>query len=149
MTRERRPNLTDHVMVFMLYCSLQCAHKYLVSKGQSPSDAGQFKRQLYDIWFRLYHRDRSGGWVFQKKLKGLWSFCDVATSALRAYHADQYVCWNSEGQLLTTSIHLWCCLSSTCHRIESWRITGWPRNESDRIPGSLVPCSWFSKSGDR
>ncbi|XP_029930457.1 poly(U)-specific endoribonuclease-C-like isoform X1 [Myripristis murdjan] len=37
------------------------AHKYLVSKGQSPSDQTQFKRQLYDIWFRLYHRDRSGG----------------------------------------------------------------------------------------
>ncbi|KAM7379684.1 hypothetical protein PAMP_005218 [Pampus punctatissimus] len=40
---------------------MKCAHKYLVRKGQSPSDLGQFKRQLYDIWFRLYHRDRSGG----------------------------------------------------------------------------------------
>lgn len=40
---------------------MKCAHKYLVRKGQSPSDPGQFKRQLYDIWFRLYHRDRSGG----------------------------------------------------------------------------------------
>nr|XP_020446964.1 poly(U)-specific endoribonuclease-C-like [Monopterus albus] len=40
---------------------MKCAHKYLVKKGQSPSDLGQFKRQLYDIWFRLYHRERGGG----------------------------------------------------------------------------------------
>uniref|UniRef100_A0A665XB00 Uridylate-specific endoribonuclease n=1 Tax=Echeneis naucrates TaxID=173247 RepID=A0A665XB00_ECHNA len=40
---------------------MKCAHKYLVRKGQSPSDTKQFKKQLYDIWFRLYHRDRSGG----------------------------------------------------------------------------------------
>ncbi|XP_078120516.1 uridylate-specific endoribonuclease C-like isoform X2 [Sander vitreus] len=40
---------------------IYCAHKYLVRKGQSQSDPGQFKKQLYDIWFRLYHRDRSGG----------------------------------------------------------------------------------------
>ncbi|XP_005729086.1 poly(U)-specific endoribonuclease-C-like [Pundamilia nyererei] len=40
---------------------MKCAHQYLVKKGKSPSDLGQFKRQLYDIWFRLYHRDRSGG----------------------------------------------------------------------------------------
>ncbi|KAL0966958.1 hypothetical protein UPYG_G00302760 [Umbra pygmaea] len=33
----------------------------VVSKGQSPSDKQQFKKQLYDIWFKLYHRDRSGG----------------------------------------------------------------------------------------
>ncbi|KAM6918183.1 uridylate-specific endoribonuclease C-like [Xenentodon cancila] len=39
---------------------MKCTHSYLVRKGQSPSDRAQFKRQLYDIWFRLYHRDRSG-----------------------------------------------------------------------------------------
>ncbi|XP_076004449.1 uridylate-specific endoribonuclease C [Genypterus blacodes] len=37
------------------------AHMYLVRKGQSPSDQLQFKKQLFGIWFRLYHRDRSGG----------------------------------------------------------------------------------------
>ncbi|XP_042353313.1 poly(U)-specific endoribonuclease-C-like isoform X2 [Plectropomus leopardus] len=37
------------------------AHQFLVKEGKSSSDPGQFKRQLYDIWFRLYHRDRSGG----------------------------------------------------------------------------------------
>ncbi|KAJ8011054.1 hypothetical protein DPEC_G00054200 [Dallia pectoralis] len=40
---------------------MKCAHRYLVSKGQSPSDQQTFKKQLYDIWFKLYRRDRSGG----------------------------------------------------------------------------------------
>ncbi|KAM9844520.1 uridylate-specific endoribonuclease C [Aulostomus maculatus] len=40
---------------------MKCAHEYLVRKRQSPSDPAQFKKQLYDIWFRLYHRERSGG----------------------------------------------------------------------------------------
>ncbi|XP_028283467.1 poly(U)-specific endoribonuclease-C-like [Parambassis ranga] len=40
---------------------MKCAHKYLVRKGQAAADPAQFKRQLYDIWFRLYRRDRSGG----------------------------------------------------------------------------------------
>eukprot|EP00066_Takifugu_rubripes_P025201 XP_011614467.1 PREDICTED: poly(U)-specific endoribonuclease-C-like [Takifugu rubripes] len=40
---------------------MKVAHKYLVRKGQASSDPLQFKKQLYDIWFRLYHRDRSGG----------------------------------------------------------------------------------------
>lgn len=37
------------------------AQRYLVSKGKSNSDRVQFKTQLYNIWFRLYHRDRNGG----------------------------------------------------------------------------------------
>ncbi|XP_030646485.1 uridylate-specific endoribonuclease C [Chanos chanos] len=37
------------------------AHQYLVGKGQSRSDLRQFKSQLYQMWFRLYHRDHSGG----------------------------------------------------------------------------------------
>ncbi|XP_066525065.1 poly(U)-specific endoribonuclease-C-like [Hoplias malabaricus] len=37
------------------------AHKYLVSKGQAKSDIAQFKKQLFDIWFKLYHRGKSGG----------------------------------------------------------------------------------------
>ncbi|XP_029971338.1 poly(U)-specific endoribonuclease-C [Salarias fasciatus] len=40
---------------------MKCAHSYLVKKGASPSDTAQFKKQLYDIWFRLYHRERGGG----------------------------------------------------------------------------------------
>lgn len=40
---------------------MKCAHNYLVKKGQSPADPRQFKKQLYEIWFRLYHRDRNGG----------------------------------------------------------------------------------------
>ncbi|MBN3303677.1 ENDUC protein, partial [Amia calva] len=37
------------------------AQQYLVSKKQASADPKEFKKQLYDIWFRLYHRDRSGG----------------------------------------------------------------------------------------
>uniref|UniRef100_A0A1A7XXD6 Uridylate-specific endoribonuclease n=1 Tax=Iconisemion striatum TaxID=60296 RepID=A0A1A7XXD6_9TELE len=40
---------------------MKFTHKYLVKKGQSPSDPTQFKKQLFDIWFHLYHRDKSGG----------------------------------------------------------------------------------------
>ena len=34
------------------------AHKYLVSKGKMPSNVGEFKRRLYDIWFKLYRRTK-------------------------------------------------------------------------------------------
>lgn len=37
---------------------MKTAHKYLVSKGKSPGDLGAFKRQLYDLWFKLYRRSR-------------------------------------------------------------------------------------------
>lgn len=37
------------------------AHKYLVSKGKSSSNLGQFKSQLQLIWFHLYHRQRNTG----------------------------------------------------------------------------------------
>lgn len=37
------------------------AHQYLVSKGQASADVAQFKKQLFDIWFKLYRRDKSGG----------------------------------------------------------------------------------------
>ncbi|KAM9789692.1 uridylate-specific endoribonuclease C-like [Neosynchiropus ocellatus] len=37
------------------------AHQYLIRKRMSPSDPHQFRNQLYNIWFRLYHRERGGG----------------------------------------------------------------------------------------
>lgn len=39
----------------------QRAHRYLIGKGKSRTDLRHFKSQLYYMWFRLYHRDRSGG----------------------------------------------------------------------------------------
>ncbi|CAL8346684.1 unnamed protein product [Merluccius merluccius] len=36
------------------------AHQYLVREGRSSSDPMRFRGQIHDIWFRLYHRDRSG-----------------------------------------------------------------------------------------
>ncbi|KAJ8245524.1 hypothetical protein GJAV_G00271660 [Gymnothorax javanicus] len=37
------------------------AHRYLVAKGQAAADVQHFKKQLYNIWFHLYHRERHGG----------------------------------------------------------------------------------------
>ena len=37
---------------------MEVAHQYLVSKRKSQSDIGQFKRQLYDLWFKPYRRTR-------------------------------------------------------------------------------------------
>ncbi|KAG5273454.1 hypothetical protein AALO_G00151470 [Alosa alosa] len=37
------------------------AHTYLVGKGQARASLKQFKTDLYEIWFRVYHRDRNGG----------------------------------------------------------------------------------------
>lgn len=40
---------------------MKCAHRYLVRKGLAQSDPAQFKSQLYDIWFKLYRRNKNGG----------------------------------------------------------------------------------------
>ena len=32
------------------------AHQYLVSQGKSDKDEITFKKQLYDLWFKLYKR---------------------------------------------------------------------------------------------
>lgn len=40
---------------------MKCAHRYLVRKGLAQSDPSKFKSQLYDIWFKLYRRDKNGG----------------------------------------------------------------------------------------
>lgn len=37
---------------------MKLAHRHLVSKAKSSNDVGAFKRQLYDIWFKLYRRTR-------------------------------------------------------------------------------------------
>lgn len=34
------------------------AHQFLVAKGNAPEGEDDFKRLLYDIWFRLYRRSR-------------------------------------------------------------------------------------------
>lgn len=35
---------------------MQELHRVLASRNFAPEDVGQFKHQLYDIWFRLYRR---------------------------------------------------------------------------------------------
>nr|XP_055046858.1 poly(U)-specific endoribonuclease-C-like [Misgurnus anguillicaudatus] len=40
---------------------MKCAHRYLVRKSLAQSDPKQFKKQLYDIWFKFYNRGKTGG----------------------------------------------------------------------------------------
>ena len=40
---------------------MNCAHRYLASKGKSSRNMSDFKRQLYDLWFKLYRRTRGSG----------------------------------------------------------------------------------------
>ena len=50
-----------HAQLGCLCCPSQVmkkAHAYLVSLGKSPRDVMGFKRQLYDLWFKLYRRTR-------------------------------------------------------------------------------------------
>jgi hypothetical protein len=37
---------------------MKFAHKYLVAKQLSPADEAAFKKQLYDVWFKVYNRTR-------------------------------------------------------------------------------------------
>ena len=37
------------------------AQRFLVEQRKAPADVRQFKRMLYDLWFRLYHRLREDG----------------------------------------------------------------------------------------
>lgn len=37
---------------------MKYAHEYLVSKRKSDRDIRKFKRQLYDLWFKLYRRTK-------------------------------------------------------------------------------------------
>ena len=38
---------------------MQHTHQYLVDQGKAKEDPEEFRKQLYDIWFRLYRRCRS------------------------------------------------------------------------------------------
>ncbi|KAG7272217.1 hypothetical protein CRUP_035744 [Coryphaenoides rupestris] len=60
VTSEER--MENHLFLDAILATdvMKHAHAYLVREGRSPSDPMSFKRQLYDMWFRLYHRDRSG-----------------------------------------------------------------------------------------
>jgi len=35
---------------------MKFCHKYLVAKQLAPADDAEFKKLLYDIWFKLYNR---------------------------------------------------------------------------------------------
>ena len=37
---------------------MKCAHNFLASNDKASHNIGEFKRHLYDIWFKLYHRTK-------------------------------------------------------------------------------------------
>ena len=42
---------------------MKLAHKFLVYKGKISKDVDEFKKQFYDMWFKLYRRSRSSKYV--------------------------------------------------------------------------------------
>lgn len=37
---------------------MKIAHKYLADKGLMPRERPQFKRELYNLWFKMYQRTK-------------------------------------------------------------------------------------------
>ena len=37
---------------------MKIAHEYLASKGLMPRERPQFKRELYNLWFKMYRRTK-------------------------------------------------------------------------------------------
>ena len=37
---------------------MKIAHQYLADKDLMPRDRAQFKRKLYELWFKLYRRTK-------------------------------------------------------------------------------------------
>ncbi|XP_063401761.1 poly(U)-specific endoribonuclease-A-like [Mytilus trossulus] len=58
VTPEEKKENIAFVDAIMETDVMQEAHKYLISKGKSPEHVGQFKWQLYKIWFSLVRRTR-------------------------------------------------------------------------------------------
>ena len=48
---------------------MKLTHKFLVRKGKVSQDVGEFKKQLYDMWFKLYRKQASSKYV-------LW-YCSI------------------------------------------------------------------------
>ena len=56
---------------------MQECHRYLASKGKADEDVDGFKKELYNMWFKLYKRkrqDRSVGWewdvAYRNEMRG-------------------------------------------------------------------------------
>ena len=58
VTEQEREENWAFLDAIMETTVMQKAHAYLVEKGLSPEDVGDFKEQLDDIWFKLYKRSR-------------------------------------------------------------------------------------------
>ena len=58
VTPEEKKENVAFVDAIMETEVMQEAHKYLVSKGKSPKEVGQFKWQLYKMWFTMVRRTK-------------------------------------------------------------------------------------------
>ena len=62
VTWEERHENWDFLNAIMDTTVMTKAHEFLVEKGASPEDVGDFKKQLHDIWVKFYHR-KGGRWT--------------------------------------------------------------------------------------
>ncbi|KAK6179583.1 hypothetical protein SNE40_011907 [Patella caerulea] len=56
ITWEEKQENYDFLDAIMETDVMKEAHQYLVSEGKASSDEDDFKKQLHDIWFRMYRR---------------------------------------------------------------------------------------------
>ena len=42
---------------------MKFSHEFLTRKGKVPQDVGEFKKQFYDIWFKLYRKQSNSKYV--------------------------------------------------------------------------------------
>ncbi|XP_043925218.1 poly(U)-specific endoribonuclease-B-like [Protopterus annectens] len=59
VTPEEEAENYNFLAAVMKTSVMMLSHKYLVGKNLSPADTTDFKKQLYDIWFKLYARKGS------------------------------------------------------------------------------------------
>ena len=54
---------------------MKLTHKFLVRKGKVSQDEGEFKKQFYDMWFKLYRKQASSKYVLWYCYKDYWLLC--------------------------------------------------------------------------
>jgi len=59
-TQEERQEVHEFLDAMMDTDVMKEAHKFLVEKGKADSDENKFKRQLHDIWFRMFAKNYRG-----------------------------------------------------------------------------------------
>lgn len=58
VTNEERKENWDFINLIFGTKVMQLAHDFLVSKGKANPSVDEFKRDFYNMWFKLYRRKR-------------------------------------------------------------------------------------------